>query len=53
MRLCNLTYEEMTEAMNRGWADRDSRVAMTLQTERAGLEIKVDPALIQQELAKD
>jgi 3-hydroxyisobutyrate dehydrogenase len=42
MRLANLTLEEMTEAMNRGWADRDSRVAMTLELERAGVTIKVD-----------
>ncbi len=32
----------MTEAMNRGWGARDSRVAMLLQEERAGVEIKVD-----------
>ena len=43
MRLSNLVQAEMQEAMNRGWAGRDSRVAMKLQTERAGVEIKVDP----------
>ncbi|MGO8920203.1 MAG: NAD(P)-dependent oxidoreductase [Stellaceae bacterium] len=42
MRLANLTLEEMTEAMNRGWAERDSRVAMLLQQERAGVEVKVE-----------
>ncbi len=42
MRLSNLALEEMTEAMNRGWGGRDSRVAMLLQQERAGVEIKVD-----------
>ena len=36
MRIANLTLEEMTEARNRGWDDRDSRVAMLLQEERAG-----------------
>lgn len=41
MRLANLVLEEMTEAMNRGWAARDSRVAMLLQEERAGVEIRV------------
>jgi 3-hydroxyisobutyrate dehydrogenase len=40
MRIANLALEELTEAMNRGWADRDSRVAMLLQNERAGVEIK-------------
>lgn len=39
MRLANLTLEELTEAMARGWSERDSRVAMLLQQERAGLEI--------------
>ena len=41
MKLANITLEEMTEALNRGWAERDSRVAMLLQEERAGVEIKV------------
>ncbi len=41
MRLANLALEEMTEAMNRGWQERDSRVAMLLQEERAGVEIRV------------
>jgi 3-hydroxyisobutyrate dehydrogenase-like beta-hydroxyacid dehydrogenase len=43
MRVANLALEEMTEAMNRGWSGRDSRVAMLLQEERAGVTIKVDP----------
>jgi 3-hydroxyisobutyrate dehydrogenase len=42
MRLANLTLEEMTEALNRGWGERDSRVAMLLQQERAGVQIRVD-----------
>jgi hypothetical protein len=29
----------MTEALNRGWEGRDSRVAMMLQIERAGLDM--------------
>jgi 3-hydroxyisobutyrate dehydrogenase len=40
MRLANLTLEEMTEALNRGWAQRDSRSAMLLQEERSGVEIE-------------
>ena len=42
MRLANLALMEMTEAINRGWGDRDSRVAMLLQEERAGVEVRVD-----------
>lgn len=42
MRMCNLAYAEMTEALNRGWGDRDSRSVMLLQQERAGINIAVD-----------
>jgi 3-hydroxyisobutyrate dehydrogenase len=40
--LANLTLEEMTEALGRGWQTRDSRSAMILQLERAGVKIAVD-----------
>ncbi|ANI80101.1 2-hydroxy-3-oxopropionate reductase (plasmid) [Sphingobium sp. EP60837] len=43
MRLSNLVMEEMTEALARGWGDRDTRVHMSLQLERAGVQIAVDP----------
>ena len=35
MRLANLALEELTEALNRGWSQRDSRVGMLLQVERS------------------
>ncbi len=50
MRIANLTLEEMTEALNRGWAERDSRVAMLLQEERAGVDIAVPADAIEQVL---
>jgi 3-hydroxyisobutyrate dehydrogenase-like beta-hydroxyacid dehydrogenase len=53
MRMANLALEELTEAMNRGWAGRDSRVAMLLQEERAGVEIAVDPQRIKEILERD
>ena len=53
MRLANITLEEMTEALNRGWGERDSRVAMLLQEERAGVQIKVPPAAIKEVLERD
>jgi 3-hydroxyisobutyrate dehydrogenase len=52
MRMCELAYAEMTEAMNRGWAGRDSRVVMLLEQERAGIEIKVEPERLKEALAK-
>jgi 3-hydroxyisobutyrate dehydrogenase len=48
MRLANLTLEEMSEARNRGWDGRDSRVAMLLQLERAGVDMAVDRDVLQQ-----
>lgn len=53
MRLANMTLEEMTEALNRGWGGRDSRVAMLLQEERAGLDIHVPREKIQEILDSD
>lgn len=50
MRLANLALEELTEAMNRGWGARDSRVAMLLQEERAGVEIAVPEQQIREAL---
>jgi 3-hydroxyisobutyrate dehydrogenase len=52
MRMCELAYAEMTEAINRGWAGRDSRVVMLLEQERAGIEIKVEPDRLKEALAK-
>ncbi len=43
MRMCNLAYAEMTEALARGWGGRDSRAVMLLEQERAGIAIAVDP----------
>jgi 3-hydroxyisobutyrate dehydrogenase len=37
MRLCNLVAMEMSEAINRGWGDRDSQSFLLLQQERAGV----------------
>lgn len=53
MRIGNLTLQEMTEAMNRGWERRDSRSAMLLQEERTGVEVRVDPDRINAILDED
>jgi 3-hydroxyisobutyrate dehydrogenase len=53
MRIANMTYAEMTEALNRGWGQRDSRVPMLLQEERAGVRIAVPIADIQEVLKRD
>jgi 3-hydroxyisobutyrate dehydrogenase len=48
MRMAHLALDELTEALNRGWGGRDSRVAMLLQEERAQLDIKVDADRLRQ-----
>src|SRR5712691_7322535 len=52
MRAASLALDELTEALNRGWGGRDSRVAMLLQEERAGVEIQVDPARLHDALGQ-
>jgi 3-hydroxyisobutyrate dehydrogenase len=53
MRLANLALQELTEAMNRGWGGRDSRVAMLLQEERAGVQVRVNEEVLRESLAQE
>ena len=48
MRISNLTYAEMTDALNRGWGERDTRCFMLLQSERAGISISVPQGKLQE-----
>jgi 3-hydroxyisobutyrate dehydrogenase-like beta-hydroxyacid dehydrogenase len=48
MRIGQVALDELERAMQRGWADRDFRVAMTLQEERAGVTTR----LAQEDLRK-
>jgi 3-hydroxyisobutyrate dehydrogenase len=53
LRMIDATLGEMTEAINRGWAGRDSRVAMMVQVERSGVDpeaMRCDPDDIAQVL---
>jgi 3-hydroxyisobutyrate dehydrogenase len=43
MRIGAIALEELEAAMKRGWGERDCRVAMTLQEERAGVSARVAP----------
>ncbi|HXV48996.1 MAG TPA: NAD(P)-dependent oxidoreductase [Candidatus Binatia bacterium] len=52
LRITTLVREEMTEALNRGWAERDSRIFMLLQEERAGVNIAVPADEVQEALAQ-
>ena len=43
MRIGQIALDELSHAIERGWIERDFRVAMTLQEERAGVEVRVPP----------
>ena len=54
MRLTNMALMELTEAVNRGWGQRDSRVGALLQLERAGIPpIAIPPEQIKAVLDSD
>jgi 3-hydroxyisobutyrate dehydrogenase-like beta-hydroxyacid dehydrogenase len=52
LRIAALVHEELTEALNRDWAERDSRIFMLLQEERAGVNIAVPRDKVQEVLAR-
>ena len=43
MRLGALCEQEMIEAIDRGWADRDASIFLTLQEERAQVKVRLQP----------
>jgi len=54
MRMSHLALAELNEALNRGWGERDSRVGMKLQEERAAIDpLAVDPARVKEVLERD
>lgn len=53
MRFCQLTLEEMNEAIGRGLGHLDSRIPMRMQLERAGVGIACDPDAVQAVLEAD
>ncbi len=48
MRVANLALADLTEALNRGWGERDSRVAMSLQEERSGIQVRVEESRLRE-----
>jgi hypothetical protein len=45
MRLAALCEQEMIEAIGRGWANRDASIFLTLQEERAKVQVRLPPVL--------
>lgn len=50
MRVGQIALDELSEAVKRGWSERDCRVPMTLQEERAGVSVKVPDAALRDAL---
>jgi 3-hydroxyisobutyrate dehydrogenase len=44
MRIAEIAHAEMTEAMARGWSDRDASIFLRLQEERAGIKVRLPPS---------
>lgn len=42
LRLVEAASKDFEEAMRRGWAGRDARIALSLQEERSGVSVRVD-----------
>ena len=53
MRLANLALAELTEALARGWGDKDSSSYMLLQLERAGVETGVPLEKLREVIEQD
>ncbi len=50
LKIGQLALAELDEAMSRGWSERDWRIAQTLQEERAGVSVRVDPERLRKAL---
>ena len=52
MQFAKLTLAQMTEALDRGWSDKDSRIAMLLAQEEAGVDVRCDPEVLKEILSR-
>ncbi len=52
MEIGEVALAELTEAMRRGWGERDCRVSMTLQEERAAVSVSVPAERLRAALAE-
>lgn len=53
MKYAQVAHEDFTEALERGWGERDSRSPMQLQNERAGVTIKVSAEEVKKTMARE
>ena len=53
MRMCNMVGQDLSEAINRGWDNRDSQALLVLQQERSGIpEIRIPAEKIKAAMAR-
>jgi 3-hydroxyisobutyrate dehydrogenase len=52
MKLARAVQEDFQEALDRGWGNLDSQVPMSLQNERAGVDIKLSADEVQSVLER-
>ena len=43
MQIAEIAMQEIEAALQRGWGERDARIALTLQEERAKVSVRIDP----------
>jgi 3-hydroxyisobutyrate dehydrogenase len=52
MKIGEAAFADMEEGMRRGWSERDCRVAMSLQEERAGVSVRVSEQALRDALVE-
>ncbi|MFD4351237.1 hypothetical protein ACFWPX_01680 [Nocardia sp. NPDC058518] len=46
-RICDVVFDEISAAMERGWGERDAQSSLLLQQERAGIDpIAISPDVL-------
>ena len=53
MKQADAAYQDYTEAMERGWSERDSRSPMSLQNERVGITVQASAEAVKEMMARD
>ncbi len=52
MPFAKLALAQLTEALGRGWGDKDSRIAMLLSQEQAGVDVRCTPEALKEILSR-
>ena len=52
MPCAKLALAQLTAALGRGWGDKDSRIAMLLAQEQAGVDVRCTPEALKEILSR-